>query len=75
MNALIFTDTDARILIAAQSGQHRLSPIQLTDGSWFLMEDVLTEIPGIYDRKLIVPYTVIPFEDIVALIPQPTEEL
>ena len=40
-----------------------------------LMEDVLTEIPGIYDRKLIVPYTVIPFEDIVALIPKQTEEL
>jgi hypothetical protein len=75
MNALIFTDTDAQILIASQSGQHRLSPIQLTDGSWFLMEDVLSEIPGIYNGKLIVPYTVIPFEDIVALIPQPPTDL
>jgi hypothetical protein len=53
MNALIFTDADAQTLIAYQSGQHRLAPVQLTDGRWFLMEDILTEIPdGLFGGKL-----------------------
>lgn len=70
MNALIFTDSDAQTLIAYQSGQHRLSPVQLTDGRWFLMEDILTEIPeGLYGEKLNVPYSMQPFETIRFLIP------
>ena len=70
MNALIFTDTDAQALIADQSGQHRLSPVQLTDGRWFLMADVLDEMPnGIFAGKIQVPYTVVPFEDIAGLLP------
>ncbi len=38
MNALIFTKDDAQALIAYQEGQHRLAPVQLTDGRWFLMK-------------------------------------
>jgi hypothetical protein len=69
MNALIFTSTDAQTLIEHQSGQHRLAPVQLTDGRWFLMEDVLTEMPeGLFQDKLNVSYTVEPFESIAGLV-------
>jgi hypothetical protein len=70
MNTLIFADADAQRLIAAQIGQHRLGPVQLTDGRWFLMADVLTEMPdGIFAGGITVPYTVEPFEDIAGLMP------
>lgn len=75
MNALVFSDADAQTLIANQSGQHRLAPVQLTDGRWFLMDDILTEMPeGIFQDKLTVPYTVEPFESIRPLIPVPPDE-
>ena len=70
MNALIFTNDDAQELIAYQEGQHRLAPVQLTDGRWFLMEDVLTEIhKGLFQDKLNVTYLVEPFKNIQPLIP------
>jgi hypothetical protein len=70
MNALIFTDADAQTLIAYQSGQHRLAPVPLTDGRWFLMEDILTEIPdGLFGGKLNVSYETEPFDNIRDLIP------
>jgi hypothetical protein len=70
MNALIFTDADAQTLIAYQSGQHRLAPVQLTDGRWFLMEDILTEIPdGLFGGKLNVSYETEQFDNIKQLIP------
>ena len=70
MNALIFTSTDAQTLVAAQRGKHRLGPVELTDGRWFLMADVLTEIPdGVFASGIAVPYTVEPFEDIAGLMP------
>ena len=69
MNVLIFTNEDAQTLIANQTGQHRLAPMQLTDGRWFLMEDVLTEIPGLFQDKLNVSYLVEPFENIQSLLP------
>jgi hypothetical protein len=70
VNALIFTDADAQLLIDDQTGQHRLAPVRLTDGRWFLMADVLTEMPdGIFAGKLAVPYEVVPFESIAGLIP------
>jgi hypothetical protein len=69
MNVLIFTNEDAQTLIANQTGQHRLAPVQLTDGRWFLMEDVLTEIPGLFQDKLNVSYLVEPFENIQSLLP------
>jgi len=74
MNALIFADADAQTLIAYQSGQHRLAPVQLTDGRWFLMEDILTEIPeGLFRDKLNVAYSVEPFESIQHLIAAPED--
>jgi hypothetical protein len=72
MNVLLFTNTDAQTLIADQSGQHRLAPVELTDGRWFLMEDVLTE--GLFHDKLNVTYTTAPFADIASLMPTTTEE-
>ena len=76
MNTLIFTETDAQALIEAQSGQHRLSPVQLTDGRWFLMADVLGEMPdGIFSGKLQVPYEIVPFADIAGLLPVVDEEM
>ena len=70
MNALIFSDADAQLLIAAQTGQHRLAPVRLTDGRWSLMADVLTEMPdGIFAGKLAVPHEVVPFADIASLLP------
>jgi hypothetical protein len=75
VNALIFTDADAQLVIAAQAGQHRLGPVQLTDGRWFLMADVLTEMPdGIFAGGIAVPYTVVPFEDIAGLMPVASDE-
>jgi len=69
MNALIFTDADAQALISYQSGQHRLAPVQLADGRWFLMEDILTEIPeGLFQDKLNVRYSVDLFQSILPLI-------
>ena len=73
MNALIFTDADAQTLIANQSGQHRLAPVALTDGRWFLMEDVLAEIPDGLFGELIVGYEVAPFESVQSLIPVPED--
>jgi hypothetical protein len=71
MNVLVFTDSDARKLIEDQSGQHRLSPVQLTDGRWFLMEDVMQEVGdgGIFQGKMNVAYDVVPLDDIEHLIP------
>jgi hypothetical protein len=75
MNVLIFTDADAQTLVAHQSGQHRLAPVKLTDGRWFLMEDILTEIPeGLFQDKLNVSYTVEPFESIAGLMPVSEDE-
>jgi len=75
MNALIFTDADAQTLIAYQSGQHRLAPVQLTDGRWFLMEDILTEIPdGLFGDKLNVSYTIDTFDNIKDLLPKSDEQ-
>ena len=75
MNALIFTSTDAQTLIADQSGQHRLGPVELTDGRGFLMEDILTEIPhGLFRDKLNVTYTTAPFADIASLMPVSEEQ-
>jgi hypothetical protein len=72
MNVLLFTDADAQTLIADQSGQHRLAPVELTDGRWFLMEDVLAE--GLFHDKLNVTYTTVPFADIASLMPTTEEQ-
>jgi hypothetical protein len=66
VNVLIFTQEEYNKLIAKQSGQHRIGPVPLTDGTYFVMEDVLTEIPdGIFKDVLNdISYTIVPFEDI-----------
>ena len=43
MNVLILSADDASAIIAAQTGQHRLAPVPLTDGRFFLSADVLSE--------------------------------
>jgi hypothetical protein len=70
MNVLILSESEALSLIAKQSGQHRLAPVRLTDGSYFLSADVLTETQGgIYAGQLDgVLYAEVPFADIQHLI-------
>jgi len=75
MNVLIFNDADAQKLIEYQSGQHRLGPVKLTDGRWFLMEDILSEIPeGLFRDKLNVDYTTDSFDNIKDLLVKPDLE-
>jgi hypothetical protein len=71
MNVIIFTQQEYIKAIAIQEGQHRIAPVALTNGTYFVMEDVLTEIPeGIYKDKLKdVNYTVQSFESIQDLLP------
>jgi hypothetical protein len=75
MNVLIFTDADAQTLIAYQEGQHRLGPVKLTDGRWFLMEDILSEIAnGFFKDKLNVSYITDSFDNIKDLLVKPEPE-
>jgi hypothetical protein len=77
MNVLIFTQEEYDKVIAIQEGQHRIGPVALTNGTYFVMEDVLTEMPdGIYKDKLKdVNYTVQSFESIQDLLPVNEEEI
>ena len=77
MNVLIFTQKEYNKLIAIQEGQHRIAPVALTNGTYFVMEDVLTEIPdGIYKDKLKdVNYTTQSFESIQDLLPVSEEKI
>ena len=43
MNILILSSEAALDLISKQTGQHRLGPVPLTDGRYFLSADVLTD--------------------------------
>ena len=68
MNALIFTQQQAETIIANQAGNHRLSPAALTDGTYFVMADVLTD--DYFAAQLAtVEYTVVSFESIQDLLP------
>jgi hypothetical protein len=68
MNVLILTGETAEALIANQDGQHRLGPVALTDGRYFLAADVLDE--PLYQGKLDgVEYETAPFESIAGLMP------
>lgn len=71
MKCLIFTQTKHNKLLEIQEGQHQLAPVALTNGEYFLMEDVLTEIPeGIYKDKIKdIFYTLVDFDTIKDLIP------
>jgi len=70
MNVLLLSEAEALALIAKQSGQHRLAPVRLTDGSYFLSADVLTETQsGLYAGQLDgVTYTEVQLQDIQHLI-------
>lgn len=70
MNVLLLSEAEALALIAKQIGQHRLAPVRLTDGSYFLSADVLTETQGgIYAGQIDgVTYVEIPFADVQHLI-------
>jgi NADH pyrophosphatase NudC (nudix superfamily) len=70
MNVLIFSDADAQELKEIQGGLHQLAPVPLTDGRWFLMADILSELPdGIYKNKLIEVYSLDTLANISHLIP------
>ena len=43
MNILILSSEAAQSVIDSQEGQHRLGPVALTDGRYFLSADALTE--------------------------------
>jgi hypothetical protein len=77
MNVLIFTQEEYNKVIAIQSGQHRTTSVALTNVTYFVMEDVLTEIlEGIYKDKLKgINYTVQSFESIQDLLPVSEEEI
>jgi hypothetical protein len=44
MNVLIFTQEEYDKVIAIQEGQHRIAPVALTNGTYFVMEDVLIKL-------------------------------
>ena len=71
MKCLIFTQTEHNKLLELQEGQHQLAPVALTNGEYFLMEDVLTEMPdGIYKDKITdISYTLVDFDSIKDLMP------
>jgi hypothetical protein len=68
MNVLILTAGTAEALIAKQEGQHRLGPVALTDGRFFLMADVLDE-PRFAAMLDGAEYETAPFESIAGLMP------
>jgi hypothetical protein len=41
MNVLIFTQKEYNKVIAIQEGQHRITPVDLTNSTYFVMEYVL----------------------------------
>lgn len=75
MKCLIFTLAEYNNLLDLQEGQHQLAPVALTNGEYFLMEDVLTELPdGIYKDKIKdIAYNLVEFDTIEDLIPDNEE--
>ena len=68
---------------AENPSRHVANPIQLTDGTWMLCADLLSEVPqGLYrtgfihlDNSRFNEITIIPWDDALALIPQPEEDI
>ena len=71
MDILILSNATAQSLIAAQTGQHRLGPVPLTDGRYFLSADVLIENELFADRMVGVEYEDATLEDVQHLLPVP----
>jgi hypothetical protein len=69
MNILILSGPAATALIAQQTGQHRLGPVPLTDGRYFLSADVLIENALYADRMVGVEYEKATLEDVQYLLP------
>ena len=74
MIILILSNATALALIAQQTGQHRLGPVPLTDGRYFLSADVLLEANLFATQMLGVEYEEATLEDVQHLLPV-TEEL
>ena len=74
MNILILSGATATALIAAQTGQHRLGPVPLTDGRYFLSADVLIENELFADRMAGVDYEKATLDDVQHLLPVPEEQ-
>ena len=66
MNAHIMTEEQAMILKASQHGVHQIDPVQLTDGSWFILSDVLSE--SLFEHKDCPECVIVPLEDIIHLL-------
>lgn len=86
MKWLVFDDTNKRSLIAKQvhvKSNHKIKPIQLTDGRWACRCDIATEIGerGIcreifsrLDRAKLATAIIMEDADVQPLIPTPPEE-
>ena len=71
MNILILSGATATALIAQQTGQHRLRPVPITDGRYFLAADVLVDSYLFADRMGGVDYEEATLEDVQHLLPVP----
>jgi hypothetical protein len=69
MNILILSNATATALIAKQTGQHRLGPVALTDGRFFLSADVLLQPELFGDRMIGVEYEEATLMDVHHLLP------
>jgi len=69
MDILILSSATAQALIATQTGQHRLGPVLLTDGRYFLSADVLLEEKLYADHMVGVEYEEATLEDVQHLLP------
>ena len=74
MNILILSGATATALIAQQTGQHRLGPVALTDGRYFLSADVLLEAKLFADRMVGVEYEEATLDDVQHLMPVTEEQ-
>lgn len=70
MNIIILSGATAASIIAAQTGQHRLGPVALTDGRYFLSADILSE-PHFAAHLDGVEYEEAELADVQHLLPVP----
>ena len=73
MDILILSSATATALIATQTGQHRLGPVPLTDGRYFLSADIMIDNELYADRMAGVDYEEATLDDVQHLLPVPEE--
>jgi hypothetical protein len=73
MDILILSSATATALIATQTGQHRLGPVPLTDGRYFLSADIMINNELYADRMAGVDYEEATLDDVQHLLPVPEE--